>query len=54
MKVSGGYELPAGSVVLCHHRLASLQEENFTEAKRFVPERWLEDEAKPAWKKEAG
>ena len=45
-EVSGGYVLPKGSVVLCHHRVASLQEENFTNAKEFIPERWLEDHHK--------
>jgi cytochrome P450 len=45
-EVSGGYVLPKGSVVLCHHRVASLQEENFTNAKEFIPERWLEDQHK--------
>ena len=42
-EVSGGYVLPQGSVVLCHHRVASLQEENFTHADKFLPERWMED-----------
>ena len=42
-EVSGGYILPKGSIVLCHHRVASLQEENFTHADKFIPERWLEE-----------
>jgi hypothetical protein len=25
MKVSGGYTIPQGSIVFCHHRLAALQ-----------------------------
>ena len=45
-EVSGGYVLPKGSVVLCHHRVAALQEENFTNAKEFIPERWLDDHPK--------
>ena len=45
-EVSDGHVLPKGSVVLCHHRVASLQEENFTNAKEFIPERWLEDHPK--------
>uniref|UniRef100_A0A1B6EHD4 Cytochrome P450 n=1 Tax=Clastoptera arizonana TaxID=38151 RepID=A0A1B6EHD4_9HEMI len=36
-----GYNLKAGSVVLCHTWLASQEEENFTSAKEFIPERWL-------------
>ncbi|XP_040571478.1 ecdysone 20-monooxygenase [Lepeophtheirus salmonis] len=42
---SNGHSLPPGSVVLCHQRIASLQEQNFTRAKEFIPERWLESEA---------
>ena len=42
-KVSGDYVLPRGHVVLCHQRVASLQEENFTKAKEFLPERWIEE-----------
>ena len=45
-EVSGGYVLPKGSVVLCHHRVAALQENNFTQPNKFVPERWLEDHNK--------
>ena len=41
-EVEGGYRLPAGHVVLCHQRVAALQEENFTRAKEFLPERWLD------------
>ncbi len=40
-EVSGGYVLPAGHVVLCHQRVAALQERNFTRAREFLPERWL-------------
>jgi len=45
LKLSTGHILPAHSVVLCHHRIASLQEENFTRAKEFIPERWLDGKA---------
>ena len=41
LKLSTGHELPAHSVVLCHHRIASLQDKNFTRASEFLPERWL-------------
>jgi len=37
MEVKGGHKIPAGSIVFCHHRLAALQEENFTRAKEFIP-----------------
>ncbi|PSN39633.1 hypothetical protein C0J52_13798 [Blattella germanica] len=37
-----GYQLPAGSVVLCHTWLACQEESNFTEAHKFKPERWLD------------
>lgn len=37
MVVQGGYEIPAGSIIFCHHRLAALQEENFTRATEFIP-----------------
>lgn len=42
-EVTGGYVLPKHSVVLCHQRLASWQDENFTEAQKFAPERWIEN-----------
>ena len=45
-EVTGGYILPKGSVVLCHHRVASLQDCNFTQANQFIPERWMEDHDK--------
>ena len=41
LTLASGHQLPAYSVVLCHHRIASLQEENFTRANEFIPERWL-------------
>ena len=41
LTLESGHQLPAHSVVLCHHRIASLQEENFSRAQEFVPERWL-------------
>jgi ecdysone 20-monooxygenase len=53
MKVTGGYEIPSGSIVFCHHRLASLQEENFTDAKSFLPERWIDEECDPSWNRES-
>ena len=49
--VSGGYVLPKGTVVLCHHRVAAFQEDNFTNADKFIPERWLEDHDK-SWNQE--
>ena len=45
MLLSTGHKLPKHSVVLCHHRIAALQEENFTRAKEFLPERWLQGKA---------
>ena len=36
------YFLPKYSVVLCHSRVACLQESNFTRAAEFLPERWME------------
>jgi len=45
--LSTGHVLPIHSVVLCHHRIASLQEENFTRASEFIPERWLPNQALP-------
>lgn len=41
LTLSTGHSLPAHSVVLCHHRVAALQEENFSRPDEFVPERWL-------------
>ena len=38
-EVAGGHVLPKHSVVLCHHRIAALQEENFARARQFLPER---------------
>ena len=46
-----GIRLPAGTVVLCHHRIASLKEENFTNANEFCPERWLDSESFPVSEK---
>lgn len=40
--VLNGYYLPTGTVVLCHTRLACLEEMNFYEAKKFIPERWID------------
>ena len=36
-----GHVLPPHSLVLCHHRIAALQEQNFTRATEFLPQRWL-------------
>jgi len=43
-EVAGGHVLPKYSVVLCHHRIAALQEENFARARDFVPERWTDED----------
>lgn len=43
--LKSGQVLPPLSLVLCHHRIAALQEENFTRAGEFLPERWLKVEA---------
>ncbi|EAT37005.2 AAEL010946-PA [Aedes aegypti] len=37
-----GYQLKAGTVVLCHTRVACQNEQNFQQANTFLPERWLE------------
>ncbi|XP_058060587.1 ecdysone 20-monooxygenase [Anopheles bellator] len=37
-----GYSLPAGTLVLCHTRVACQSEENFQQADQFLPERWLD------------
>lgn len=47
LEVKGGYVLPKNSVVLCQQRIASLQEENFTRARDFIPERWLDSKTYP-------
>ncbi|XP_066999050.1 ecdysone 20-monooxygenase [Anabrus simplex] len=39
-----GYDLPAGTPVLCQNWLACLDEANFTNAKKFCPERWMPGE----------
>lgn len=38
-----GYHLSAGTVVLCHTWLACQEEANFSSAKEFLPERWLQN-----------
>lgn len=43
LKLSG-YEIKAGSVVLCHTGTACRDEKNFRNAKEFRPERWLGEE----------
>lgn len=35
------YHVPAGTLVVCETWVACLQESNFKDAKKFVPERWL-------------
>ena len=52
--VSDDYVLPKHSVVLCHQRLASLQECNFTRAAEFIPERWLDDKRDASWNHNVG
>uniref|UniRef100_A0A182MPH0 Cytochrome P450 n=1 Tax=Anopheles culicifacies TaxID=139723 RepID=A0A182MPH0_9DIPT len=37
-----GYHLQAGTLVLCHTRVACQSEDNFHNADRFLPDRWLE------------
>ena len=49
--LSTGHKLPKGSVVLCHHRIAALQEENFSNATQFLPERWLQPRNKTKFEK---
>lgn len=39
-----GYQIPAGSVLLCHTWQACLDEANFPQAQEFRPERWLGEE----------
>ena len=53
MELSGGYVLPPNSLVLCHTQIASHQEENFTQAKKFIPERWIADERDRTWNHKA-
>lgn len=36
-----GYHVKSGTLVLCHTMIASQDERNFTEAKRFIPDRWI-------------
>lgn len=36
-----GYQVKSGTLVLCHTMIASQEEVNFTEAKRFIPDRWI-------------
>jgi len=47
--LKNGYKLPAQSLVLCHTHVAGRQEENFTSADQFLPERWIPDERNPDW-----
>ncbi|GLH00043.1 Probable cytochrome P450 12b2, mitochondrial [Gryllus bimaculatus] len=44
-----GYHLPAGTVVLCQNWIACTDENNFTHANEFRPERWL-PESCAGWK----
>ncbi|XP_075162514.1 cytochrome P450 family 24 subfamily A member shade [Haematobia irritans] len=39
-----GYELKAGTVVLCQNMIACHKDNNFPEAKTFHPERWIDKE----------
>lgn len=39
-----GYHVNAGSVLICHTALACQNNVNFKEAKKFKPERWLNEE----------
>lgn len=48
-----GFDLKAGSVVLCHTMIACNDESNFANAKNFEPERWMDTENKRA-KSDAG
>lgn len=54
MEVTGGYLLPKMSVVLCHNYVACRQEENFTRAEEFIPERWLASDRHQSWNHESG
>lgn len=40
-----GYNVKGGTLVLCHTMIASQQEVNFSEAKRFIPDRWIPSSA---------
>ena len=40
-----GYQVPAGTFVLCHTMIASQDEANFTNAKQFIPERFVPNSA---------
>ncbi|CAD7080607.1 unnamed protein product [Hermetia illucens] len=37
------YNLKAGTIVICHSMLACRKEENFKDAKKFKPERWIQN-----------
>lgn len=52
--VTGGFVLSKGTLVLCHHRVAAMQPQNFTRPDEFVPERWLSEERDPGWNHEPG
>jgi len=49
LTVSGGHVLPANSLVLCHTHVACHQEENFTQATEFIPQRWIPEERPKNW-----
>lgn len=38
-----GYHVKSGTLVICHTMIACQQENNFSEATRFIPERWIPD-----------
>nr|XP_022919816.1 ecdysone 20-monooxygenase isoform X2 [Onthophagus taurus] len=42
--VLSGFDVPAGSVVVCHTRVACLDEENFEKPLSFQPDRWIHEE----------
>ncbi|XP_068083402.1 probable cytochrome P450 49a1 isoform X2 [Anabrus simplex] len=42
--VLSNYRIPKGTDVLIHHMVATNKEENFPQANRFIPERWLKGE----------
>ncbi len=49
LHVSNGFILPANTLVLCHTHVACHQEDNFTQAEAFWPERWIADEREASW-----
>ncbi|XP_065190251.1 pentalenene oxygenase-like [Sycon ciliatum] len=39
----GDYVIPKGNTVMCYFQGSALSEEVFTDAKKFIPQRWLND-----------